>query len=196
MGSKDWLELYSRHKPEQRNFKCLHFQRTWVDSNHNMRKHDQISLYLYSSLISVDSHLSHLRNYPVYFCPCWFFFFSPPPTNFLPFLVLIPARPSWFLLSLVGWSLLLKNGRRTQSLYLPWSSTNPLRSKHTETHEKHHSDAPLGPFFQSLYLKIGEFPAGKMTVESFTFLLSKVCEPGKVRNICSWFIYLLWTEGY
>lgn len=124
------------------------------------------------------------------------FFFSPPPTNSFPFLVLIPARPSWFLPSLVGWSLLSKNGRRTQSLYLPWSSTNPLRSKQTETHEKHHSDVPLGPFFQSLYLKIAEFPAGKMTVESFTFLLSKVCEPGKVRNICSWFIYLLWTEGY
>ena len=52
-----------------------------------------------------------------------------------------------------------------------------------ETHEKHRPDVPLGPILQSLYLRIGEFPAGKMTVEGFSFLPSKVCDPGKVRNM-------------
>lgn len=52
-----------------------------------------------------------------------------------------------------------------------------------ETHEKHYSDVPLGPSSQSLYLRNGEFSAGKMVVEVFNFLLSKVCDPGKVRNM-------------
>lgn len=148
-----------------------------------MRKHDQISLYLLFILIW-------------YLCIIQFifvlvdFFSSPPPTNSFPFLVLIPSRPSWFLLSLLGWSLLLKNGRRTQSLYLPWSSTNPLRSKHIETHGEASFWCSIRSLLSIFVFKDWEFPAGKMTVESFTFLLSKVCEPGKVRNICSWFIYL------
>lgn len=52
-------------------------------------------------------------------------------------------------------------------------------------------------FFQSLYLKIGEFPAGKMTVESFTFLLSKVCEPGEGEEYMFWLhLPLMNREGY
>ena len=52
-----------------------------------------------------------------------------------------------------------------------------------ETHEKHSSDVPLGPFLQFLCSENGEFPAGKMVVEGYSFLLSKVCDPGRVRNI-------------
>ena len=59
-----------------------------------------------------------------------------------------------------------------------------------ETHEKHSSDIPLGPFLQSLCSENGEFPAGKMVVEGYSFLLSKVCDPGSVRNIMYFLIYL------
>lgn len=49
-----------------------------------------------------------------------------------------------------------------------------------ETHEKQTSDVPLCPFLQSWCSGNGEFPAGRMVVEGFNFLLSKVCDPGNV----------------
>lgn len=45
-----------------------------------------------------------------------------------------------------------------------------------ETHEKHSSDVPLGPFLPSLCSGNGEFPAGKMVVESFSSQMSVTLE--------------------
>ena len=55
---------------------------------------------------------------------------------------------------------------------------------------KNTPDVPLDPFVQSFCLGNGAFPAGKIVVEDFNFLLLKVCDPEKVRNMMYFLISL------